>query len=152
MAAALLRFAGLLAIWVVIGGAGLTDLAVGIPTAAIATWFSLRLLPAGMFRLHPVALGLLLLRFPLQALKAGSEVAWRAFDLRLKPGLVPYVPATAPSPQRDAFLTWSSLQPGMLPAGEDENGAMLVHALDTTQPIAAAMAAEEARFARAVGG
>lgn len=152
MAAALLRFAGLLAIWVVIGGTGLPGLLVGIATAAIATWFSLRLLPAGMFRLHPVALALLLLRFPLQALRAGTEVAWRAFDLRLKPGLVPYAPVTAPSPQRDAFLTWSSLQPGTLPAGVDEAGAVLVHALDATQPVAAAMAAEEARFARAVGG
>ncbi|WP_421989071.1 Na+/H+ antiporter subunit E [Roseococcus sp.] len=149
MAAALLRFAGLLAVWIVIGEAGGKDLAVGIPTAALATWFSLRLLPVGIYRPRPLALAGLLLRFPLQALLAGTEVARRAFDLRLRPGFVPYAPRSS---LRDAFLTWSSLQPGTLPAGEDETGAVLVHALDATRPVAAAMAREEARFARAFGG
>jgi multicomponent Na+:H+ antiporter subunit E len=152
MLAALPRFLGLLAVWVVIGGADLTDLAVGIPTAAVATWFSLRLLPAGLFQLRPAAVAVLLLRFPFQALLAGLDVARRAFDLWLRPGFVPYVPLLGASPQRDAFLTWSSLQPGSLPAGEDRTGAVLVHTLDVTQPVAEAMATEEARFARAVGG
>ncbi|WP_206020714.1 Na+/H+ antiporter subunit E [Roseococcus sp. SYP-B2431] len=152
MAAALLRSAGLLAVWIVIGGADPKDLAVGIPTAAIATWFSLRLLPAGMFRPRPLALAGLLLRFPVQALLAGTEVARRAFDLRVQPGLVRYV-RISPSPRRDAFLTWASLQPGTLPAGEDEaTGAVLVHALDTSQLVHDSMVIEEARFTRAFGG
>lgn len=151
MLAALLRFLALLAVWIVIGGADPKDLPVGAATAAIAAWFSLRLLPAGRFRPRPAALAVLLLRFPVQALRAGTEVALRAFDLRLKPGLVPYAPAAGPSPRRDAFLTWASLQPGTLPAGEDEGGTVQVHALDATQPVAVAMAAEEARFARALG-
>lgn len=151
--AALPRFVGLLAVWVVSGGADLKGLAVGAATAAIATWFSLRLLPAGVLRLRPLPLLSLLLRYPLQALRAGTEVARRAFDLRLSPGCVAYAPLTPPSVQRDAFLTWSSLQPGTLPAGEDGvSGAVAIHALDVTQPVAASMAAEEARFARIFRG
>jgi multicomponent Na+:H+ antiporter subunit E len=152
MSAALLRFAGLLAIWIVIGGADPKDLVVSVPTAAVAAWFSLRLLPAGTFRLKPLATLGLLSSFPLQALRAGIEVARRAFDLRLQPGLVRYKPRTEASPQRDAFLTWSSLQPGTLPTGEDETGAVLVHALDTSQLIHDAMVIEEARFTRALRG
>lgn len=152
MAAALLRFAGLLGVWIVIGGADPGDLVVGVPTAAIATVFSLRLLPAGTFEARPLALLRLLLGFPLQALKAGTEVALRAFDLRLQPGLVRFRIRMEPSPRRDAFLTWSSLQPGTLPAGEDGEGAVLVHALDTSQLVHDAMVIEEARFTRALGG
>ena len=153
MAAALLRCAGLLAVWIVIGGADPKDLLVGVPTAALATWFSLRLLPVGIFRPRPLELARLLLGFPVQALLAGTEVARRAFDLRVRPGLVRYAPRTAPSPKRDAFLTWASLQPGTLPAGEDgATGAVLVHALDTSQLVHDAMVIEEARFTRAFRG
>jgi multicomponent Na+:H+ antiporter subunit E len=45
-----------------------------------------------------------------------------------------------------------SLLPGSLPAGSDAMGGMLIHCLDTRQPIAAQLAAEEALFVRVVGG
>jgi hypothetical protein len=38
-----------------------------------------------------------------------------------------------------------------LPAGSDENGALLVHCLDVGQPVAANLAREEALFSRAIG-
>ena len=42
--------------------------------------------------------------------------------------------------------------PGTLPTGTDEQGALLVHCLDTSQPVAANLAAEERLFIRAFGG
>jgi multicomponent Na+:H+ antiporter subunit E len=41
--------------------------------------------------------------------------------------------------------------PGTLPTGVDEQGALLVHCLDTSQPVAANLTAEELLFMRAVG-
>ncbi len=52
---------------------------------------------------------------------------------------------------RNAFYALSSLLPGTLPTGTDENGALLVHCLDVGQPIAANLAAEETLFIRALG-
>ncbi len=43
------------------------------------------------------------------------------------------------------------LLPGSLPCGFDADGAVLLHCLDTSQPVAAGIAAEEARFAAALG-
>jgi len=45
----------------------------------------------------------------------------------------------------------ASLLPGTLPTGLDETGAVVVHCLDTEQPVAAQMAAEEALLIRALG-
>ena len=42
--------------------------------------------------------------------------------------------------------------PGTLPTGTDEQGALLVHCLDMSQPIAVNLAAEELLFIRAFGG
>jgi multicomponent Na+:H+ antiporter subunit E len=46
----------------------------------------------------------------------------------------------------------SSLMPGTLPTGTDEQGALLVHCLDMRQPVAANLKAEEQLFMRAFGG
>jgi hypothetical protein len=39
-----------------------------------------------------------------------------------------------------------------LPVGVDNSHALLIHCLDTSQPVAANLAAEEAMFARIAGG
>ena len=62
-----------------------------------------------------------------------------AFPLRIPAGLA-----------RNAFSALSSLQPGALPTGA-ENGALVVHAIDVTLPVQAALAADESLFMRALG-
>ena len=52
---------------------------------------------------------------------------------------------------RSAFQALSSLLPGSLPTGTDADGALVVHCLDTREPVAANLAAEEALFMRATG-
>jgi multicomponent Na+:H+ antiporter subunit E len=111
------------------------------------------LLPPVPTRVRPGALIVLVLSLPWQALRAGTQVALLALDPRrtLRPGVVALRPRLPPGLGRDAFLAYASLLPGTLPAGEAAGGAVLVHALDTAAPVAADMAAAEARFARMLG-
>jgi multicomponent Na+:H+ antiporter subunit E len=139
--------------WLMVSGPSLADLPVGLAAVAAATWLSLRLLPAGESRPRPVFLAALALRFVRQSVVSGTDVAWRALDpnLSLRPGFVAYPLRLPPGGARSAFCALSSLLPGTLPTGVDENGALLVHCLDVDQPVAANLAEEEALFMRALG-
>jgi multicomponent Na+:H+ antiporter subunit E len=149
--APLVRAAGFLAFWLILFGFSLADLAVGMLTAAAATWVSLRLLPPGPWRLRPVALARLALRFLWQSIVAGVDVARRALDPRLplRPGFVTYPVRFPPGTARNAFTTLTSLLPGTVPAG-DERGQLVYHCLDTDQPVLSQLAAEEAALAGAL--
>ncbi len=152
-AAAVLRFALLAALWVVLAGHGWADLPVGLTGAALATWASLALLPPARLRPRPLACAALLLRFPWAAVQAGVQVARLALDPRQTPapGHVVFVPRLPPGRARDAFLAYASLLPGTLPAGPDGAGGIVIHALNGTAGVIDALAEEEARFARAFG-
>jgi multicomponent Na+:H+ antiporter subunit E len=136
-----------------VSGPSLADLPVGLAAVAAATWLSLRLLPAGKSRPRPIFLAALALRFVRQSVVSGTDVAWRALDpnLSLRPGFVAYPLRLPPGGARSAFCALSSLLPGTLPTGVDENGALLVHCLDVDQPVAANLAEEETLFMRALG-
>jgi multicomponent Na+:H+ antiporter subunit E len=152
-AAALGRFVLFLGFWVALAGAAPADLAVGVPAAAGAVWLSLRLVPRVRRPLRFGALARFLLRLALQALVAGFDVARRAFAPRLPlaPGLVAYQTSLPPGLAREAFRAAMSLQPGTLPVSAGRDGPILFHCLDATQPVAAQLAAEEARFLRVLG-
>jgi multicomponent Na+:H+ antiporter subunit E len=139
--------------WLILTGLDPGDAPAGLAAAAIATWTSLRLLPAGDWRLRPIAAARFVLRFLHQSVAAGVDVAWRALDPRapLRPGFIVYRPRLPPGPARNAFCTITSLLPGSLPSGTDATGAIVVHCLDASQPVAAQMAAEEARLIDAFG-
>lgn len=148
------RAAAFLALWLILaGGADPADSPAGIVVVVAATWASLLLLPPGEAHVSPVALGSLLLRFLRQSIVAGVDVAWRALDpqLPLRPGLVIYAARLPPGPALDAFCALTSLAPGTLPAGTDENGAIIVHCLDVGQPVASHLAADETLLAHALG-
>lgn len=149
----LLRGALFTALWLVLAGSNPLDLVVGLATAAAAAWVSVRLMPPRSWRFRPLALTALLLRFLYQSVVAGFDVAFRAMhpSLPLRPGLVICALRLPPSATRSAFLSLSSLMPGTLPAGLDADGRLLIHCLDSGQPVAGEMALEEARFARACG-
>jgi multicomponent Na+:H+ antiporter subunit E len=131
-------------------GADLADLAVGVFTAAIATGTSLYLLPPGRWRLRPVALARLALRFLCQSVVAGADVARRALDPRLplRPGFVAFPVQVPAGAARNTFTTLTSLLPGTVPVGEDR-GCVVYHCLDVDQPILSQLAAEEAALIRA---
>ena len=141
--------------WLMISGSesAPADLAVGVAAAAAAARVSLRLLPAEALRLQPVALAAFILRFLGQSAVSGADVAWRALRprLQLRPGFVIYPLQLPPGGARSAFCALSSLLPGTLPTGEDEDGALIVHCLDADQPVVANLAVEEAMYMRAFG-
>ena len=136
-----------------IAGHNPTDLPVGLIAAAAATWTSLRLLPRVKVQLRLLSLATFTLHFLRQSVSSGVEVAWRAFNPRLplNPGFIVYPCRLRTAGSRGAFCALSSLLPGTLPAGSDEEGALLIHCLDVGQPVAASLAAEEALFSRAIG-
>jgi multicomponent Na+:H+ antiporter subunit E len=151
--AALARGAGFLAVWVVLIGASLSDLAAGVPAAAAATWTSLALLPPGPHRLRLTAVLSLIPHFLWQSVVAGTDVARRAFDPRLplRPGFVACPARFRSGPARNAFACYTSLLPGTLPV-EDDGETLLYHCLDTGQPVAAELSREETALAQVLGG
>jgi multicomponent Na+:H+ antiporter subunit E len=148
------RAAFFLGFWLMISGWAPADLPVGLAAVVGATWTSLRLLPPEGSRFRLASLAALAASFLRQSVVSGTDVAWRALNprLRLHPGLVACPLHLPPGGERSAFCALSSLMPGTLPTGIDEQGALLVHCLDIDQPVAANLAAEERLFIRAVGG
>jgi multicomponent Na+:H+ antiporter subunit E len=64
---------------------------------------------------------------------------------------VRYWPQLPPGPARNVFLTITSLLPGTLPCGPDEEGGLAIHCLDVSQPVVEQLTVEETSFSRAVG-
>ena len=150
---ALPRAAAFALLWLALSGAKASALVPGALAAIAATALSLRLLPPGDARPHPLALARLALRFLRQSVVAGVDVAWRALrpSLPLRPGFVRYPVRLPPGSSRDAFTTLTSLLPGTVPTGPDESGALLVHCLDVDQPIVAQLSVEESLLCKAMG-
>ena len=148
------RALAFLLLWIVVAGPRLSDLPVGVAAALLAGWASLRLWPTAARRVNVVSLALFALRLVALAVLSGIAVARRALDPRasVRPGLVA-VPLVLPEGgRRDLFLTLMATVPGTIPSGADAGGAVMVHCLDTAEPVAADFAQEEALFRRAIGG
>ena len=141
-------------VWLVLDGVKLAGLLIGLPAAALAAWVSIRLFPPS--RTRPRLPGLLSLgwHFLWNSIVAGVDVAIRAFHPRLPlhTGFVTCECRIPAGSRRDLFLSMSSLMPGSLPVAEDEDGRIVLHCLDTEQPLAGQMADHEARLVRALGG
>jgi multicomponent Na+:H+ antiporter subunit E len=153
LGAAAARAAGFIIIWIILSGGDPLDLLPGVAAAAAATWGSLYLLPAGESRLRPRSLAVFALRFLYQSVLAGADVARRALDPRLPlcPGFVRYPIGLPPGFKRNTFTAVMSLLPGTVPIAADESGALVIHCLDSTQPVTAQLAAEEALLLRVMG-
>jgi multicomponent Na+:H+ antiporter subunit E len=151
---AALRSTGFFLVWLILAGANPADLPAGVAAAVLATWASLRLTPPlhGV-AVRPIKAAQFVLRFLLQAIVAGADVAWRALDPRLplQPGFVTFRSRLPAGGEREAFCAITSLLPGTLPAGVSAEG-LIIHCLDTRQPVAAQLATEEARFIEMLGG
>ncbi len=148
----LLRAAAYSVFWVILAGTAPKDLVVGLVTAVIASWMSLQLIPAGEMRLRPVKALALFVRFLWQSVVAGVTVAKIALSpvMALRPGMVAYRTKLPPGNRRFLSMTFASLLPGTLPTGTDDGDLISVHALDTAQPLAQQLAAEEERLSAAI--
>ena len=148
------RALGLFVAWLLIAGPSPADFAVGIVTAALAARASLVLLPAGAGRMRLLPLLALAARLVGQSVVGGFDVARRALAPRvaLNPGFVTYRCTLSGDAARSAFATEMSLVPGTLPVDLASDGTLTVHLLDMAQPVAAAMAREEAMLRRVLPG
>jgi multicomponent Na+:H+ antiporter subunit E len=141
-----------LAFWLMIAGYQAGDLPVGLAAAALAAWVSLRLLPAGAGRVRLLPLAGLVLHFIRQSVSSGAQVAWLALrpSMPIHPGFIAYATRLRPAGARNAFCALSSLLPGTLPAGSNEQGALAIHCLDVDQPVTEELAEEEDLFLQMV--
>lgn len=136
-------------IWFALTGNDPAALLPGIVAVVAAGWISLKLLPpVSSVRLWRFAL--LLPAFFWRSCLGALDVARRALDPRmpLTPGWLE-VPSNL-SPGGRAVLGGAfSLMPGTLVAGT-RHGRLMVHCLDTGQPVQAAMDADEKAFAAGI--
>jgi multicomponent Na+:H+ antiporter subunit E len=146
------RFVFFLSVWLMIVGWKEEDLPIGLAASALAVWISLSLLPPTLIRPRLAALAKLSLRFLSSSIIAGLDVARRALlpRLDLRPGFVAVPLTLPPGAARNAFLIYQSLQPGTSPTSA-ESETLQVHCLDISQPMAAAIMADEALFKTAIG-
>jgi multicomponent Na+:H+ antiporter subunit E len=149
---AIARWMGLSALWLLIAGTDPSDFPAGMISAALATWASLILQPPGTQRIRILPLIRLCLGVLLNSVIAGFDIARRALDPRLplNPGIVRYASVSPHGPARAVFSTIASLVPGTLPVGPAPDGMLLMHCLDTAQPVAANLARDEAALGRAL--
>lgn len=147
------RICAFMIFWLILDGARPAGILIGLPAAAIAGVISLRLIPPSRIRPRWTALLSLGGHFLLGSIVAGVDVALRAFHPRmpLRTGFVTYSCRLPAGLRRDFFLAMASLMPGSLPIEEDANGRIVLHCLDTSQPLAEQLADHEARLIRAIG-
>ncbi len=141
-------------LWIVVDqSAKPANLVVGVLASLAAAWVSLKLLPPRRGRVRLGRLLLLLPRFLWQSLVAGFDVARRAFAPRLdlQPGFVDYATQLPPGSARSGFELIASLMPGSVPSDEGPRHIEF-HVLDTRQPVAEQLAAEERVYAPALQG
>lgn len=150
---AVVRGAMFFVLWVILTLGHRSDLAVGVFAAIAATWVSLLLLPTGRARSSLRPLIKFMLHFFHQSVIAGLDVARRAFDpkLPLNPGYVQFPCPLAGGPARSAFCALSSLLPGTVPVKSDAAGNILVHCLDTRQPVVEQLCEDASLFREAIG-
>jgi multicomponent Na+:H+ antiporter subunit E len=139
-------------IWLALAGPSSSDMPAGAFAVAAATFVSLRLIPAGR-PLSPLGLVRFSLRFFVQSLRAGVDVARRAFDpaLPLAPGTITHHTRWPVGIRRAALAASLSLQPGTLPSGTLGERGLLIHCLDTHLPVVDQIAADEAAFRHMLG-
>ena len=125
-------------------------LAVGVVVAGLVTWSSLHVFPASATRIRIFPLLALAVHFMRSSIVAAIEVAKYAFrrDVGLRSGFVTYDCGIPAGTKRDLYLSMVSLMPGSLPVAVDDKGRVIMHCLDTNQPVAQQMAADEARLTR----
>jgi multicomponent Na+:H+ antiporter subunit E len=147
-----IRFVFFFCIWLVVADWKASDFPVGIAAAVLALWISVTLSRPTPVDIRIAPLARLAFRLLSCSILAGVDVARRALlpRLDLRPGFVNAPLTLEPGTICNGFLLYQSLQPGTLPTGV-EGHELVVHCLDASQPVIAAVEADEALFKRAIG-
>ena len=83
----------------------------------------------------------------------GVNVARLALNPRLplRTGFLIYPVCIPPGVARNTFAAMTSAMPGTLPAGTDDNGALIYHCLNVEQPVAEQLTIDEGLLLQAMG-
>ena len=145
LAVALIRWALLMALWIVLMGFGKTaDLIVGSIAALVASKVSLWLMPPSAQYVQVRELILFFPHFLWQSVLSGWDVARRALHpkMPLNTGFIQYPVKQSAGYLRNTFASITSLLPGTVPCGESAQ-QLEYHALDTTIDVCASLKNEE---------
>jgi len=146
--AAALRFAGFALAWMVLSGGSLYGWPVALATLLAVTASSLTLVPPGRWSVSLIGVARFLPFFLGHSVRAGIDVALRAFRpaMPIRPGFATFRTRLAPGPAR-AFLTaMVSLFPGTVSVQLDGD-TLHLHLLDTRDPLEPALRALESHVA-----
>lgn len=124
----------------------------GAPVTVLAAWAGAGLAPAPVRTLRPLAALAFVPFFLTHSLRGAWDVARRALHPRLPidPGRITYACRLPAGTARTFFAICVSLLPGTLFVA-DRHGVVEVHAIDRGLPLAAELAALEARVAALFG-
>lgn len=138
--------------WIALGRVGVADLAAGLVASGLAAELSLRLVPPAARRRAPRAIAAFVLNFVRRSAVSGVDVARRVLHpaLPLAPGVLALECGLPAGLARQAFAAVTSLQPGALPVGEEED-ALLLHVLDLDGPVLDELDADLGVFLDALG-
>lgn len=139
-------------VWLAVAGAEAPERWVGIPAALVSGWLSAKLLPGHGLRWRPAGLLRLGACFIRDSLVAGGDIARVVLrpQLRIQPGFVAHRTRIPGEALRAFYRSYNSLTPGTLAVEPEPDGSPVFHALDTRQPVAESLAANEAVLLRAI--
>jgi multicomponent Na+:H+ antiporter subunit E len=145
------RFILMAGLWLVLTSGDAGGWFVGAPACVAAALISARLLPPARTGLSIGGLLSLLLDFARGSVAGGFDVARRALDPRLpvRPGWIRHPLHLPPGAPRMVLGDILSLMPGTLAAGEASR-ELLVHCLDSGQPVARDIELRERLLQRAL--
>jgi len=149
--AAAVRLAGFAAVWIVLTGGSLYGWPVALVTLVAATASSLALVPPGRWRVSPLGLARFVPFFLAHSVRAGLDIALRAFrpTMPIRPGFATFRTQLPPGPARTFFAAVVSLFPGTVSVNL-EGDTLHLHLLDTRDPIEPALRGLERRVAAIV--
>lgn len=124
----------------------------GMVVVALVTLISLRLFPPGVAWIHPLPLLLFVIFFMGRSVMAGIDVARRLLSpsLPVDPGYLTFYLNLPEGGPRWLLANTLSLMPGTLSVSLD-GAHLLIHCLDTGEPVEADVRAMEQRVARIFG-
>ncbi|WP_205960563.1 Na+/H+ antiporter subunit E [Ramlibacter rhizophilus] len=146
------RFLLMLALWLVLTQAEPGAWFMGLLAAALAAGLSMRILPPAPSAVSARRAVRLAGHFLSGSLRGGIDVARRAFDPRmpLRPGWIRHGLDLPPGPGRKLLGDLLTLMPGSMAAGDDGR-SLLVHCLDTRQPVGSDIRALERLLRQTLG-
>jgi multicomponent Na+:H+ antiporter subunit E len=151
MHAALTRATLFALLWWLLSEGRIDSWMIGVPAILLALIASLALLPPTVRRLSIRGLFGFAGFFMYQSIRAGTQVATLALRPRLDllPGQVRVPVRLPPGPARILLVDVLNLLPGTVTVAlaEGAEDELLLHVLDTRQPVVAAVQATEARIA-----